>query len=574
MLTLDIRARLFAAFGLLVILSAGFSIWLNFMGARSSTDVSDLNKTANIVFSLKDVQLQVGQVRLQTWQFLASGDESILANSTPLYTEIEQAYDGIARQITDPRDREAFAAVHAKATSLLQATKNVTRLKLNAATTQAELVAAQKEMEAVAANYISQNETVQANFLDHAVANGHAAVDQISLANQIANIVGVAVTLVAMGSAWLISGSVAAPIRKMTDLMSQLAKGDQTVSVPYLSKSDEIGAMALAVQTFKENALEIQELQKRQKLEEEKLQAERARAQEAQAASAAQAAAERKQEMHRLADQFEASVLAVVEAVGIAAHEIESSAQMLASTAQQTSAQANNVAMASEEASSNVQTVASAAQELSTSINEISRRVDEAAMISSQAAEETSKTNAMVHSLVESAERIGEVVKLINDIANQTNLLALNATIEAARAGDAGKGFSVVANEVKNLATQTSKATEEIGAQISSVQDQTRLAGDGIKKIDSVIEQVRQISAGIASAVEQQGAATGEIAQNVQQASQGTQRVSSNISGVTHAADRTGQAAASMLASASALLGHAATLQSEVTRFLTGVRNS
>jgi hypothetical protein len=138
-LNLNIRARLFVAFGLLVILSAGFSIWLNFMGARSSTDVGDLNKMANIVFSLKDVQLQVGQVRLMTWQFLASSDENILATSQPLYTEIEQAYDGIARQITDRRDQEAFAAMHAKATSLLQATKNVTRLKLKATTTSVEL---------------------------------------------------------------------------------------------------------------------------------------------------------------------------------------------------------------------------------------------------------------------------------------------------------------------------------------------------------------------------------------------------------------------------------------------------
>ena len=138
------------------------------------------------------------------------------------------------------------------------------------------------------------------------------------------------------------------------------------------------------------------------------------------------------------------------------------------------------MAAASEQASANVQTVASAAEELSSSISEIGRRVSQSSQIASNAVRQ----------------------------ADQTNLLALNATIEAARAGDAGKGFAVVASEVKNLANQTAKATDEIGAQISGIQTATQEAVTAIDAITKTITGIDQVSSGIASAVEEQGAAT------------------------------------------------------------------
>jgi len=174
--------------------------------------------------------------------------------------------------------------------------------------------------------------------------------------------------------------------------------------------------------------------------------------------------------------------------------------------------------------------------------------------------------------LAEAAQKIGDVVALIIDIADQTNLLALNATIEAARAGDAGKGFAVVASEVKNLANQTAKATDEIGAQIAGVQTSTQEAVSAIEAIVKTISKIDEISSSIASAVEEQGAATQEIARNVEQAAAGTQEVSSNIGGVSQAANDTGAAATQIQSTAEDLSKQSETLRAEVDRFLANVR--
>jgi methyl-accepting chemotaxis protein len=277
--------------------------------------------------------------------------------------------------------------------------------------------------------------------------------------------------------------------------------------------------------------------------------------------------------LHGLADNFEGSVLKVVDGVGSSADEMKGAAQTMAAAAEETQRQTTVVAAAAEEASTNVQTVASAAEELSASIQEISRQVSHASTISRQAVAQAQETNALVKQLADAGQKIGSVVNLIQAIAGQTNLLALNATIEAARAGEAGKGFAVVASEVKNLANQTAKATGDIAAQVGAIQEATKHSVDSLARIAKTIEEISGISAGIASAVEEQGAATQEIARNVQQAAAGTSEVSSNIAGVTKAATQTGDNALKVLQTADRLTAQSNDLRGNVGEFLGRVRN-
>jgi methyl-accepting chemotaxis protein len=206
------------------------------------------------------------------------------------------------------------------------------------------------------------------------------------------------------------------------------------------------------------------------------------------------------------------------------------------------------------------------------SIHEISRQVRESAKIATEAVDQARRTNGRVSELSKAASRIGDVIELINSIAGQTNLLALNATIEAARAGDAGRGFAVVAAEVKALAEQTSKATGEIGQQITGIQSATQESVGAIKEISGTIERLSEIASTIAVAVEQQGAATQEISRNVQQAAQGTQQVSDNITDVQRGASETGSASSQVLSAAQSLSGDSNRLKLEVGRFLDSVR--
>jgi len=277
--------------------------------------------------------------------------------------------------------------------------------------------------------------------------------------------------------------------------------------------------------------------------------------------------------LNGLADNFEGSVLKVVDGVGSSADEMKGAAQTMAAAAEETQRQTTVVAAAAEEASTNVQTVASAAEELSASIQEISRQVSHASTISRQAVAQAQETNALVKQLADAGQKIGSVVNLIQAIAGQTNLLALNATIEAARAGEAGKGFAVVASEVKNLANQTAKATGDIAAQVGAIQEATKHSVDSLARIAKTIEEISGISAGIASAVEEQGAATQEIARNVQQAAAGTSEVSSNIAGVTKAATQTGDNALKVLQTADRLTAQSNDLRGNVGEFLGRVRN-
>ena len=360
--------------------------------------------------------------------------------------------------------------------------------------------------------------------------------------------IGVAGTVV-----YLTNRSIVPPILSMVAAMGRLAGGDHSVEIPATDKKDEIGLMAKAVLIFKENMIKAKELA----------------AKEAEAISARVARAAR---VNDLTQRFDADISTVLRSVASASTELQATASSMTATAEETSNQATAVAAATEEASTNVQTVAAASEELASSVTEISRQVAQSAAIAQKAVEEADRTNTTVQGLFDGAASIGDVVKLISDIASQTNLLALNATIEAARAGEAGRGFAVVAAEVKSLAEQTAKATDQISAQISSIQNSSSEAVSAIKGITTTINQMNEIASAIASAVEEQGSATQEIARNVQQAALGTGEISSNVVGVQQAAGDTGAAAHQVLQASGELSKQSETMRGQVEAFLSNIK--
>jgi methyl-accepting chemotaxis protein len=273
-----------------------------------------------------------------------------------------------------------------------------------------------------------------------------------------------------------------------------------------------------------------------------------------------------------LAESFEREIKQTAKSVAADCVRLGGEAEAMTRAAGEAQRESATVADASRRAAGNVETVAAAADELSASISEISRQVAASAGMARDTAEEARQANTTLETLVAAAGKIGEVVGLINDIASQTNLLALNATIEAARAGEAGKGFAVVANEVKHLATQTGRATEEIGTQVRQMQDVTRDSVAAIQRVIAVIAEIDTNSAAIAAAVEQQGAATREISRNVQEAASGTQQVTSGIGTVAAAADSTGRNAGEVLSGVRRLSEEAAALEDGVDGFLERIR--
>nr|WP_249150535.1 methyl-accepting chemotaxis protein [Bradyrhizobium sp. JYMT SZCCT0180] len=515
----------------------------------ASPALAKLDNKLEIEKLLHMADAKVNALRAMVWRLGATGDVSLIAQIAKTQAALKANFN-LLRGEADDRDLlVVVSSLDSIVKRFLAANDEVVKIE----ELKADIVANRTVKFAQEAGTLMDS-LVDMSRKNYATSKEEAAAET-DQASKVSLAMGIVVILALFASMVFSFLGISRPMMRLNGALGEMAGGNLDVVIPGARRGDEIGDLAKTVTIIRENAEQKARDEAEAKITQDQI-----------------AARQRKDDMIKLADTFETAVGEIVETVSSASTELEASAGTLTSNAERAQELTTMVAAASEEASTNVQSVASATEELSSSVNEISRQVQESARMATAAVDQARTTNDRVSQLSKAASRIGDVVELINTIAEQTNLLALNATIEAARAGDAGRGFAVVASEVKALAEQTSKATGEIGQQISGIQAATQDSVNAIKEISGTIEKLSEISSTIAAAVEEQGAATQEISRNVQQAAHGTQQVSSNITDVQRGASETGSASTQVLSAAQSLSGDSNRLKQEVGKFLDSVR--
>jgi len=419
-------------------------------------------------------------------------------------------------------------------------------------------------------------------FLANSDAFGPIVKDVVDLVETMMMAMVIVIALAVTGYIAFFSRNLSTAIRAMSGAMKRLAERDFSTDIPALGRADEIGEMARSVQVFKDTGIRAQQLDEENRAaearererEEARRQAEEAQRQrelEAERRSV-EAKEKRQQQIKTLVEAFDAGVTADLEGMAGHAGRLQETANEMSDVAGATVSQAETVAAAAEEATRTLHEVVEASNEQLGSVENIISQIGESSTIAGEAVATAGRTNNTVGALADAARKIGEVVEMINDIAGQTNLLALNATIEAARAGEAGKGFAVVASEVKNLATQTAKATDEIGHQIGAVQETTNEAVMAIGEIGEIINKIDGTVSHIAGGIETYGQVTHTISGNMSAAAEGTAQVTEIIHETNETAVRTGEAADHVLQTSREMTNQYATLRSRIQHFLDDIQ--
>ncbi len=513
---MSIRTKLLLAFSLVIAATA----LLGFVAIKKTESVGDLVvkmydgplMSINFARSARTGFLQLERMSLD-WS------RGLLADGEPVDVEVmEEAWEVfiedievVAERSTDPRITELVAKVNADGEAWWSA--------IGAAIEgdegkRSDLVEATSRWRAA----IDENLDL---IVEYASENGYIfrqnATGTIAETRDFVLWLAGASMAVGFAAALLLAQMIARPINRMTRRIASLTEGEMEREIPYTERRDEIGAIARAVGFFKETMIEKHRL-------------EAMRAEEEVTSKARQ-----KSEMLEMSEVLEDNLGDWVGNIQVKASDMYDLADRMTATANSVSSESGAVSEAADTASANVRTVAGAADEMSTSINEIDRKVDRSKAISEQAVGKVEQSNEKIETLTENSRQIDDIIALINDIANQTNLLALNATIEAARAGEAGKGFAVVASEVKNLAVQTTRATDEVREHVDAIRDATREAALSITEIGETVREVNDITTEIEGAMKEQAASTGQIATSMREVAAGTQSVFDSTEQVTQA---------------------------------------
>jgi len=552
----SIRAKIVSAFCVMMVLSAGLGLFsirqMDLINQRTVDIQAQWLQRVRLVGELRAWTLTYrGVVRAHILASDEAGRAAMDKNFEILMASLRKTFAAYEPMVAPGEERVLFDEFKSAWSKYFAATQDVLAASRKGDDAAARSLHAKIAPVALKADEVLAKSVEFAN--RGAEEAGNSAATTYSTAYRLV-LIGLCMTIgVGLLTAFVLTRDVSRGINSVVGPMRALSGGEYSVQIPHHGERTEIGAIADALRVFRDALVE-------KKAADEAI------------VTNSQAELQRSGRIEQLTREFEGSVGEVVRSLTGSSVELEGAAGVLKSTAAVTEAGSEGAARVSREVSANINSVAGATDQISSSVGEIGKQIQESNLIAQEAVQQAKETDINISALVAAAARIGDVVKVIGAVSEQTNLLALNATIEAARAGEAGRGFAVVASEVKALASQTSRATEQIATQIAEMQSATENSVQTISRVSSTIGRISETSSAIAAAIEQQGAATREIARNVQHAAQGSENVSGRISEASEGASRTGAASDQVLSAAQLVSREGDRLKIVVEDFLTAVR--